>query len=444
MPGKWVDPDLYADHTSKSKCGRCGARVIKGRAGLVMALDVQLDPEPVLDESWVLGTDKLLWCLKGKRILWHDHRRCGNTVYTDHSCEGDDMSEEDPFGIDSAPKKQGSPYVGMLHPVTGKVLGRHSRATNFIKGISDDFGLQQWMKRMIVKGLASMPDELYELREELHVSRDAKRIDEICANAKRVAGGDDAANLGTKLHKQTEYRDTGHPEKIDPEHFERIREYGNALLAYEITTVPELVERKVWHTGFLSGAVTGSFDRIVRLSDGTYAILDVKTGSLDPDQYMEKWLSIAAQLAIYQEAVNEHGVWEPQTRSWTRVPQVRTDFALVAHLPAQGSGCTIYELELEPGRRALNALRALKKVRKTKGFVKPYVAPVGVTVDVPGLVKGMLERHVEKKDFPFLIDTAMTKSALLGIMADAKALGCWNTDLADRCKARLKVIESRA
>lgn len=442
MPSKWTDPNLYADHASKSKCGRCGAPVIKGRAGLVMALDVQLDPEPVLDESWVFGTDRMLWCLKGKRILWRDHKHCGHIVLADHDCRGEDMSEADPFGIDGAPTKQRSPYAGMLHPVTGKVIGRHSRATNFIKGISDDFALQQWMKRMIVKGMT--PEALEEMKT-LHVSRDAKRIDEICANAKKAAGGDDAANLGTRLHKQTEYWDTEQPEKVSDEWMPRIREYGNALLAHEITIIPELVERKVWHTGFVS-QITGSFDRIVRLSDGTYAILDVKTGSLDPDQYMEKWLSIAAQLVIYQEAVNEHGVWEPQTRSWTRVPQVRTDFALVAHLPAQGSGCTVYELELEPGRRALDALRALKAVRKTTGFVKPYVAPVGVTVDIPKLKVKLSEALsvAEPKDLPFLIDTAKTKSALLGIMETAKALSCWNADLSERCKGRLKVIESRA
>lgn len=435
----WIDPEAYAESVSRKACQHCGAKLLTARVGRVMALNVKVDTTPVLDDRWVSG-DRLLWCWTGRRLLWRDHKRCGHTTLAEHICgDGDDMNMDDPFGADSSPKKNTSPYAGMIHPVTGKVIGRHSRATNFIKGISDDFGLQQWLRRVTVKGISQ--DMLEELKD-LDVSRNAKRIDEICADAKRAAGGDDAANLGTKLHKQTEYYDLGRHEKIEDRFALHVQAYNQALRDLGIEVIPELVERKVWHTGFASD-VTGSFDRIVRLSDGTYAILDVKTGSLDPDRYMEKWLSIAAQLAIYQEAVNDHGVWEPQSRTWTRVPPVRSDYALVAHLPAQGSGCTIYKVDLEPGHWALEALRAVKEVRKTKGFVEPYFAPVGVTVDIAKLEPHARKVETEPADFPFLIDTSLTKAALLGVMESAKSLNCWNEDLAERCRNRLKVIQSR-
>ena len=451
-PGKWTDPDLYADHASKSKCGRCGAPIIKARAGLVMALDVRVDPEPVLDDRWVLGTDRMLWCRRGKRMMWHDHKRCGNVIYADHQCEGDAMSEEDPFGIDEAPKnkKPASPYVGTIHPVTGKVVGRHARVTNFIKGIADDFGLQLWMRRMIVKGLSGMPDELYELREELDVSRDSGRIDEICATAKAAAGGDDASKLGTKLHTQTEYADRDEWDRVEYQHAGRMHEYRHELDTAGLTIIPMLIERRVIHLGLGPSPVIGKFDRIVRTADGDHVILDVKTGALDPDRFLEKWLEMAAQMEIYQDAVNIHGVYDTVNKRWARVPPVNREYGIIAHLPAKGEGCRLYTVDLEEGREVLAALQRLRQTRKAKGFVRAYERPTTVDVDISKLAEGMQERAALKRsiitpdDFPFLIDTAFTKSALLDLMGKAKHLNCWNADLADRCKARLEVINSRA
>jgi len=349
------------------------------------------------------------------------------------------MSEADPFGIDEAPKskKPASPYVGTIHPVTGKVVGRHARATNFIKGIADDFGLQLWMRRVIVKGLS--PEDLTELMP-LDVSRDAARIDEICATAKAAAGGDDASKLGTKLHDLTEHADRCEWDQVDKEYVDRMHEYRTALDAAGLTIIPMLIERRVIHLGLGPSPVIGKFDRIVRTADGDHVILDVKTGSLDPDKFTEKWLEMAAQTNIYQEAANAHGVYDTVNKRWTEVPPVNKDYAIIAHLPAKGEGCRLYTVDLEEGREVLAALQKLRQKRKTKGFVRTYERPATVNVDMKALADGVAER----KDFPFLIDTAMTKSALLGLMADAKALSCWNTDLASRCKARLEVINSRA
>lgn len=483
MPGKWTDPDLYADHASKSKCGRCGASVIKARAGLVMALDVRVDPEPVLDDRWVLGTDRMLWCRRGKRMMWHDHKRCGNVVYADHACDEGDvyesgldsavlpvgvahipvvidhqgqaeepLSTEDPFGIDEAPKnkKPASPYVGTIHPVTGKLIGRHARVTNFIKGIADDFGLQLWMRRVMIRGVVNNQDLIEEL-QTLDVSRDSVRIDAICAQAKAEAGGDDASKLGTKLHTQTEYADREEWDRIDDEHRGRMEEYREAVAEAGLTIIPMLIERRIVHLGLGPSPVVGTFDRIVRTADGDHVILDVKTGSLDPDKFLEKWLEMAAQMEIYQDAVNTHGVYHPVRRNWTRVPPVNREYGIIAHLPAKGEGCRLYTVDLAEGRAVLAALQELRQKRKAKGFVRAYERPATVDVDVSKLVEGMQERAASKRsgvtssdDFPFLIDTALTKSALLDLMGKAKLLNCWNADLASHCKARLEVINSRA
>lgn len=344
--------------------------------------------------------------------------------------------DSDPFGTTTTAKHK-SPYGGLLHPVTGKPIGRHVRVTNFIKPVADDYSLIQWQQRMMAKGLTA---EDVAALATLDVSKDNVQINQICSAAKRAAGGDDAAALGTKLHKQTEYADHGQPDRLDPEWKERVKEYCNALRADEIIIIPSMIERKVCHTG-LPSLVVGTFDRIVKLSDGSFVILDVKTGSLDPEKYMEKWLSIAAQLAIYADAVNDHGVWDPETQTWQKVPPVRTDIAIVAHLPAKLSGCTLYTVELDRGREALKAVSALRTARKAKGFVDLFTPPV--TVDVAALADGVAFRR-KSDELPYLIDTATTLSDLMSLVDQAKTLRVWNHQLSDAARARYAAIQNHA
>lgn len=393
-----------------------------------MALDVRADPEPLLDPSHA-PAGALLWCWTGKRLLWRDHYRCGHVLLADHRC-GDDMAEDDdPFGIDRpAPKKNASPYAGVLHPVTGKPIGRHSRATNFIKGVTDDFTLQQWTNRMIVKGLA--PEDLDELHS-LDVSRDAARINEICSAAKRAAGGEEAASWGTKFHTRTEYWDLGTPEKIEPEFMPRVQDYVQALKDDYITVIPSLIERITVNTRY-SSLIAGRLDRIVKLADGSLAILDVKSGSIDVDgSYQEKNLGISAQLALYQEAVTEYGVWDEDNRKWGKIPPVRDDIALVAHVPFKGSGCRMLTMDLALGRKALRALDETKKLRRTKGVAEVYVPPV----------KPMQQGSDE---YAFLIDMCTSRDQLLSQMAALKEAGAWSEHYADLCRKRLKQVENPA
>ena len=202
------------ERVKRGTCNRCGSPVLRARVGRVMALDVVVDPTPLLDDT--RQPDRLLWCWTGKRLLWRDHRCCGHIVYADHQCEEDSMSDDDPFGTQSAPTKPKSPYAAMHHPVTGKLIGRHVRVTNYIKGLTDDFGLVQWQKRMVALGLTKRPDLIEKIQCMPDIS--STELDILCADAKRAAGGDDAAALGTHLHSQTEHADQGRPEKLDPEY----------------------------------------------------------------------------------------------------------------------------------------------------------------------------------------------------------------------------------
>lgn len=355
------------------------------------------------------------------------------------------MSDEDPFGTATKPTKPKSPYASMHHPVTKKLIGRHVRVTNFIKGLTDDFGLVQWQKRMVAQGLALRPD-LIENVQNLAGENNSTALDGICAMANKAAGGEDASNWGTHVHKQTEYADLGITEKRDPECADRIQEYQEAIQAAGITIIPELIERKICHTG-LSSLVTGTFDRIVKLSDGTHAILDVKTGSLDPESYCEKWLGIAAQMEIYRQAAAQHGVWNPQTKMWEPAPALRDDFAIVAHIPAKGTGCTLYEVPLEDGRHALGVLDALRTFRRRKPAIEEYTPRT--VVDIKAMVQGWAGKVHEKNqvfvtEVDYLIETAVTESNLMALVQRARDLGVWDQQLSDLARARHAAITGRA
>lgn len=62
------------------------------------------------------------------------------------------------------------------------------------------------------------------------------------------------------------------------------------------------------------------------------------------------WSEIAAQLAVYAHGVNTHGLFDWDTKSWQPLEQtVRTDYAIVMHLPADGEGCHLYRVDLVKG-----------------------------------------------------------------------------------------------
>lgn len=96
----WLTEQIAAsaDHAKPGTCTRCGAPVLRARAGRIAALDVVADPQPIdaiteiltrLDGrlSWHLTTN----ALGVQRITWRSqfHIRAGpprHPVIADHKC----------------------------------------------------------------------------------------------------------------------------------------------------------------------------------------------------------------------------------------------------------------------------------------------------------------------------------------------------------------------
>jgi len=264
------------------------------------------------------------------------------------------------------------------------------RATTFAKAAADTFALTRYNERLTLVGATLRPD-VVALAHGKDVRQHRTELDRWVDEVKNAAGAKVAANLGTAVHSFTERVDAGELTLADvPELYrEHVEHYLTALRVNGLECVPGLIERTTFTSEF---NVAGTFDRIYRLPDGTYAIGDLKTGRDLKYGQME----IAVQLALYAHGVNSAGVydwgagqWLParsygdsiETGPW-EVPEVRTDIGVVVHLPVQGDlagTCTIKTVDLNEGWKAAqvaaDVLRARKGAYMRDGLHLPVAEP---------------------------------------------------------------------
>lgn len=260
-------------------------------------------------------------------------------------------------------------------PVTGEMRGRQ-RVTTFIKGLGDQYGLTKWQQRVLLSAAAHYPNspQMAQARElapakdggGFDVKTNAGALDKL-ADALKTAGGDKlAADHGTKVHRYTELYDLGRLDLASvPAPFRAdVEAYVRKIQATGLVPVPDMLERT---TILRSLEVAGTFDKIFQLPNGEYVIGDVKTG-----QSMEyAALDIRQQLACYAHGVNENGIWEwdndiPERGRWLPAPKVRTDFAIVVHIPAGSGTCTLRRVDLVHGWADCALSMQIRDARKTR------------------------------------------------------------------------------
>lgn len=252
-------------------------------------------------------------------------------------------------------------------PVTGREQA-WTRVTTFAKTLTDEFGLTLWKERMVAKGVSLRPD-LCALASGLDVKNDAKQLNRITEQAKEAAGASASANLGTAIHSFTELADTGRPmESVPPAHRPDVAAYSGALSEAGVRVIPGMVERITCAPEF---GVAGTLDRGYLLADGRSVIGDVKTGR----DLSYNWLEICVQLALYQTGVSLHGVFDLASGTWGEpVPDLDDSIGIVAHIPVGSAQCTLYEVDLESGRRFAELALSVRAARKRKDLSRVFDA----------------------------------------------------------------------
>lgn len=250
-------------------------------------------------------------------------------------------------------------------PITLKE-GAYTRATTFAKTIMDSYALNAWQQRMTAKGLSARPD-LVAKASTLDVKDDRDAMNKLVEEAKDAAGQKIKANLGTAIHAFSEEVDRGEADPKDaPENIRReVEAYARALEVNRLKIVPALIERVICVPNY---GVAGKFDRVYREADGTYVIGDLKSGN----SLQYGWLEVAIQLALYAQGINRCGVFDRQFRRWEKAVPVRTDYAVVMHVPAGGTACEVHKLDIQAGWEAAKVCATVRDWRKMKGLAAPY------------------------------------------------------------------------
>lgn len=259
----------------------------------------------------------------------------------------------------------------------------HTRATTFAKLGSSTYALGEWNERMLAVGLTRRPD-LLAMLHGLDVKRDRTTINKIVDDAQEFAGNKVAANIGTAYHSFTERLDAGlcSLDEVPPQWRARCQQYTQALARHGLTTRREWIERTTAVRADQVSApapVAGTLDRIFQLPNGDLVIGDLKTGSnLD-----YSWSEIAVQLALYAHGVNTHGLFDWNTKTWQPAPgPIRTDYAIVMHLPADGDGCELYRVDLVKGWQFAQVSGLVQARQKAKDVAGPLL-PQTIQAPVP-------------------------------------------------------------
>lgn len=272
------------------------------------------------------------------------------------------------------PRDQWGRYV-LTSPVTNERQS-YTRVSTLKSAMQDTYGLNQWKLRTTLQGLAyhqlatdeqvaahggsRVFDRLVALvkdEDDMSPTNFKRALGQLVDEAFDIGGGKWASDMGTALHAWCEFVDLelGTVEEVPDMFRSHVQAYLDALAKAGILVRKEYIERIVVNEAY---GVAGTFDRVYELADGTLAVGDIKSGSsIDLG-----WLEIAQQMAAYQTA----DAMLDDSDEWTELPELRTDFAVIAHCPItiEPARCRLVPMPLAEGRSALNSSAEVRRWRE--------------------------------------------------------------------------------
>ena len=243
-------------------------------------------------------------------------------------------------------------------PVTHKRRA-WTRATTWAKTIADTMALTKWQLRMAAIGLSRRHDLLAQVASVVDPDDKGQKqkLDRWVEEAMEHAGAAVGSNLGSALHSFLEHVDMGR-EVIIPEPWATdVAAYQEVMELFGITVSRNYVERICLNRYF---GIAGTMDRLVKTPKNDLPVIfDIKTAK----HLSYGWTEIAIQLAIYAHA---DFVYDQDTDECFPMIPVDQRLALVCHLPAGEGKCTLYEVDIQEGWRAVNLCGLVREWRKRK------------------------------------------------------------------------------
>lgn len=260
------------------------------------------------------------------------------------------MTQPDPFQCVAEPRLNKRGWYILPDPDDPTKTVEAQRTTNFARTLSDSYGLQLWKQRKSVQGLLMSP----QLQERAKNAFNARALDRVIADAQVLAGSKEKANIGSYIHKISEFVDRGAPIDMKDKYAPELVAYRRVVEAHGITYDPLHIERVVFNRALHLG---GMLDRI-GLYRGQHYIVDIKTGS----DLSHGWGDIAIQLAVYAKS---YGMVNAEQTGYDGFPPgMNVQVALVVHVPqGEAERAAVYWVDIEAGWNAAHDL-----VRRVKDW----------------------------------------------------------------------------
>ena len=267
-------------------------------------------------------------------------------------------------------RANGAPMVRRLDDPTR--WARYSRPSGWGRDLDDESNLTLWRIDRAMDGVASSPA----LRAKVAASlgqKEGRR--ELRDEAILIGRGGESADIGNALHAMSA--------RVECEDgYVAVEPYAADLAAYLSTIdraglVSRHVECKLCSDVWRAAGTTDRLYELQReliapngavLEAGQFVVGDLKTGArLD-----YSLPGFCVQLAIYDDSV----FYDVDTDVRTPLPDgLRTDWAVLVHLPVGQATCELHWLDLEVGRAGARIVQQVRAWRKRDDFAGPFVFP---------------------------------------------------------------------
>jgi hypothetical protein len=269
--------------------------------------------------------------------------------------------------VDFKRDRWGRPLIDI--PGSDKPKG-YTRISGYGQVLENQSGLTKWKQRMVLAGALERPDILKLASAARH---DDKRMSSLAEELLEAGGASRAANTGTAIHDVLAQIDMGEItlDQVPDEFKGHAQAWQDCLDAHGLEIVTDLVECQLVNDTYEAAGSGDNFLR--RKSDGKLIAVDKKTGkTISP-----RPLAYMVQLYLYATSMR----YDVQTGQRKSIGNVDTTVAYIAHIPANGDTCVLYEVDL----RAAAELTALAcQVRKAdKETVK--VSPLAIALPSPAV-----------------------------------------------------------
>jgi hypothetical protein len=298
--------------------------------------------------------------------------------------------EGDPIARDFR-RANGAPMVRALDDPTK--WDRYSRPSGWGETLDEQSALVNWKIDRAIEGVACDPALQAKIASHLGDKEGAKDRRELAIQRGR---GEEAADVGTALHKMCERVERGENYRVPPPFDADVAAYLTCL--GDAGLVSEHIEVKLCSDEWRAA---GTADRIYRcdrdlylpsgelIPAGSLILGDLKTGK-------RKDYSIPGyviQLALYVDSV----FYDVETHVREPLPEsLRTDWGLIVRMPAGSASCELLWADLQVGREGAQIVRHVRAWRKRSDFVAPFTPAPADTEAVLSEVLLSLEPDVEE------------------------------------------------